>query len=96
MKHTIFDFSLIDSKQKLYDFLEHELDLQRFISGAWGRNLAAFKDLYEYSNEAAYFELVNVYSIENLEYRVFILDQFVWVLTMIAKTNNKFSYKIIS
>ncbi|HPO05478.1 MAG TPA: hypothetical protein PLQ36_00020 [Candidatus Gracilibacteria bacterium] len=92
MKKYILDFSIINNEEKLYNFLELKFHLKNYLQGDWGRNLAAFKDLYEYADDEISLELSNIFEIKDEKYRLFILEEFLWVLTKIQTNNSNFSY----
>jgi hypothetical protein len=93
MKRLSIDFNKINSKEKLYDLLGKRYI--QYLGSFEGYNLSSFKDLYEYSDEVDFLELHNLDKIIDESFKGFIIEQFLWVLSSLKKTNPNFDYKII-
>lgn len=95
MKKLVLDFKNITNETQLNYFLAEKLDLPSLINGEYGYNLAAFYDTFGYSDEEDFFELININSITEIEFKQRI-EVFIEILNDLKKTNPNFGFVIVS
>ena|ERR1043165_256410 len=93
MKHVIIDFLKIKTEKELNIYLAEAFDLPSFINGDYGYNLSAFWDVYSYSDDNDFIELVNINTITDDSYKEAIAA-FIDILNDLKQTNPNFDFKV--
>jgi len=85
-KIIIFNFDKINSEKMLFQFIEDELKLSKYIEWwNWWKNLDWFFDLFWYSNDEVIFVIKNLNSIKDDKFKKFVylfidvLDRLKWL-----------------
>jgi len=94
MRKVTIDFRKIKDEVSLNIFLAEELNLPSYMSGEYGYNLAAFWDVYAYSDDDNFFELININTVTDKNFKESI-NAFIDILNDLKGTNKNFSFEII-